>query len=375
MTTPKFISAGYVSLDITPTFPNNKCSSKDLFRPGALAEIQRATIAVGGSVSNTGLALHKFGADTTLIAKIGHDDFGTMIVERYKKVGVNPQFVVSEQDETGYTIAIAPPGHDRTFLADPGANNTMVASDIPDETLQKASFFHFGYPTLMKRFYQNNGRETIALYRRAKKYGLVTSLDLTVVDKESMAAKENWPVIFQKLLPYVDFFTPSFEEICMLIMPSHYHTLLERAAGDDICRHLSLSEDVRPLADALLSLGCKAVLIKCGASGIYLRTADQDVMNQLNGTFNADGWGNQDYFADSFKPYRIVSGTGAGDTAIAAFLYSVAEGYSPKECVDNAAGTGAMNITECDSLSGLLPIADLMKKIRSGWERQHMIKA
>ena len=181
MTTPKFISAGYVSLDITPTFPNNKCSSKDLFRPGALAEIQRATIAVGGSVSNTGLALHKFGADTTLIAKIGHDDFGTMIVERYKKVGVNPQFVVSEQDETGYTIAIAPPGHDRTFLADPGANNTMVASDIPDATLQNASFFHFGYPTLMKRFYQNNGRETIALYRRAKKYGLVTSLDLTEV--------------------------------------------------------------------------------------------------------------------------------------------------------------------------------------------------
>lgn len=375
MTAPKFISAGYVSLDITPTFPDGNCSSKELFRPGALAEIQRATIAVGGSVSNTGLALHKFGADTTLIAKIGHDDFGSMIVERYKKFGVDPSFIVSEKDETGYTIAIAPPGHDRTFLADPGANNTMIASDIPDEVLQRSSFFHFGYPTLMKGFYQNNGEETITLYRRAKTYGLVTSLDLTVVDRKSMAAKEDWPTIFQKLLPYVDFFTPSFEEICMLVMPYHYQSLLEKAEGDDICSHLSLSEDIRPLADVLLSLGCKAVLLKCGAAGIYLKTTDQDVMNQLNGIFNTDGWGNQDYFADSFKPYRIVSGTGAGDTAIAAFLYSVAQGYSPKECVDNAAGTGAMNITEYDSLSGLIPIADLMKKIRSGWERQHMIKA
>jgi hypothetical protein len=39
--------------------------------------------------------------------------------------------VVSENDVTSYTIAISPPGVDRTFLHCPGANQTFRADDVP----------------------------------------------------------------------------------------------------------------------------------------------------------------------------------------------------------------------------------------------------
>lgn len=44
------------------------------------------------------------------------------------------------------------------------------------------------------------------------------------------------------------------------------------------------------------------------------------------------------------------------------------------DAVKNAAATGAMNLTEYDSLSGLLPIEALRRRIDGGWERQHLIR-
>lgn len=379
MSQPKIVSSGYVSLDITPAFPaeGKKRSFKEIIRPGKLVEVGKATIAPGGSVSNTGLALHLFGVNTVLIGKIGNDNFGRILLSEYQRLGANPHFVVSEEDETSYTVAIAPPGFDRIFFADSGANNTMTADDIDLGDFADAQIFHFGYPTLMRRFFQHGGEESIRLYKKVKEAGLITSLDTTMVDEEAPAGKENWQEIFQRLLPYVDFFTPSFEEICALILPDHYAALLKEAGDDDICLHLSISRDLVPLADKLLEMGAKAVLLKCGAAGMFLKTKGQEDMEAVfaNGRISttAKVWANQTMFQKSFKPDRIASGTGAGDTAIAAFLYSLAKGFEPRTCLENAAGTGAMNITRYDSLSGLLPIPELMQRIRDGWETQDFI--
>lgn len=374
MAEPKMTSAGYIALDITPTFPKGRKqkSLKEILRPGSLVEVGEAKIAVGGSVSNTGLALYKFGADTKLIAKIGKDNFGSVIVEEYRKHGVEPSFIISEEDSTSYTLAIAPPGCDRIFLTDPGANNTLNAQEILD-SLEDTEYFHFGYPTIMKKFFEDGGRETERLFRHAKGRGMVTSLDLTVVDQDSLAGQQDWKAIFRKVLPYVDFFVPSFEESCALFLPEKCEELRALSDGDDLCLHLSLGKDVKPLAEEIMKYGCKGVLIKCGAAGLYLKTGDQALMDKVGGAFKKEGWGSVDYFAESYVPDRIASGTGAGDTAIAAFLYSMAKGFTPEECANHAAGTGAMNITEYDSLSGILPIPELMKKIASGWERQHLI--
>ena len=372
----KIAAAGYVSLDITPTFPDTgqKYPLSEVLIPGKLIEVGQPTIAVGGSVSNTGLALHKFGAETLLLTKIGNDSFGGLVLEQYCKNSADiSNIVISDGSSTSYTIALAVPGNDRVFLADPGANNEFSTKDINFDALRDLSIFHFGYPTLMKCFYKNDGDELVSLFKKLKSMGIITSMDIAMVDPLSESGRQNWPLIFEKVLPYVDIFTPSFEELLFLLDRNKYEEIKKRSGNDDICRYLSLENDIIPLSDKALSLGCKMIFLKCGAPGMYLKTRSKDNLKSLSSVFDSS-WADLSIFEKSYVPDRICSGTGAGDTSIAAFLYSISIGRSPEQCLHNAAATGAMNLTAYDSLSGLLPIDELEKKIENGWEKLDLLR-
>jgi len=92
--------------------------------------------------------------------------------------------------------------------------------------------------------------------------------------------------------------------------------------------HLSLSEDIVPMSEKVINLGCKGVLIKVGAAGMYLMTSDSNRMNELDGKISIEKWSNKRIFQNSYTPDRILSGTGAGDTSIAAFIYGICKGRS-----------------------------------------------
>ena len=377
MEEPKIIVAGHVSLDMTPSFPADRGSRKSLndwIRPGKLVNVGKAEMAPGGCVTNTGLALHKFGADVTIVAKVGNDAFGRQIMERYRELGVEPKFIVSEEDNTSYTVVIAPPGCDRCFLHDSAANHSFKSSDLDYEEIGKAQYFHFGYPQIMRQFYRNGARELTEMFRRVKELGLVTSLDAVAIDPDGEAAATDWRQALANTLPYVDFFVPSIEELCFMLDRDRYEEWQRRSGDEDICMDLSLEKDVKPLAEEALSMGCRGILLKCGAAGMYLRTSEEEKMAGIPGLSDPAAWSGLSIFEDSYVPDRILSGTGAGDTSIAAFLYGLSHGFGPEECLQMATGTGASCITEYDALTGLLPIEDLMKKIRGGWQKQHFIK-
>jgi len=370
----RLMTAGYVSLDITPSFPHLKGDKplREVIRPGKLVNTGAAAVACGGAVSNTGIALHRLGADVVLTAKIGDDPFGKMIREEYREAGVQADFIVEEGTETSYTLALAVPGSDRCFLADAGANDTFCPSDLKEEALERIQYFHFGYPTLMRNFYEEGGKALEEMYRHVKSLGIVTSLDVAAVDDDSDAGKADWRAILKRTLPYVDFFVPSIEELCYMLDRERYDRW-QRDFTDDICMHLSLKEDVIPLAGKALALGCRAILLKCGAAGMYLATSSQEQMNRISEHFRPDGWGDLAIFEDSYVPSRIRSGTGAGDTAIAAFLFGISHGVDPQMCMHMAAGCGALCITEYDAQSGIVSAEKLTEKIRAGWAKQHLI--
>ena len=76
----KIMVAGHISLDITPEFRNSPTQKfSKVLQQGKLTNVGTAQMALGGAVSNTGLALHKLGADVVLTAKIGTDLFGDII--------------------------------------------------------------------------------------------------------------------------------------------------------------------------------------------------------------------------------------------------------------------------------------------------------
>ena len=70
----KVIAAGHICLDITPVFSGKKAERPgDILIPGKLVNVGPADVHTGGAVANTGLAMKFFGADVSLMGKIGND--------------------------------------------------------------------------------------------------------------------------------------------------------------------------------------------------------------------------------------------------------------------------------------------------------------
>ena len=124
--------------------------------------------------------------------------------------GGDEGLITDAGSDTSYSVVIAPAGTDRIFLHNPGANNSFSAGDIDSRALEGAAWFHFGYPPIMRRMFASGGEELELVFRKAREAGCVTSLDMAAVDPASEAGKAPWEDILRRVLPYVDFFVPSW---------------------------------------------------------------------------------------------------------------------------------------------------------------------
>ena len=364
----KIISAGHICLDITPVFRPDRQYDKlsSLLIPGRLIQMEAADVHTGGSVANTGLALRLLGCDVTLMGKVGDDSIGSMIRSILARYGAGG-LLVDPESSTSYTVVLAVPGLDRVFLHNPGANDTFTGADIPEEALEDAVLFHFGYPPLMKHMWENDGEELVALFQRLKQKNIATSLDLAAVDPDSPAGSADWMKILSRVLPYVDFFVPSFDELCWIMDRERFSRL---TAGDkDITDGLDMEAEAMPLAEKLIGLGGRVVVIKCGTSGMLLRSADRAAVSGIGARLELDRelWSCRTILQPCFRADIVRSATGAGDTSIAAFLAAVLSGRQPADCLALASAEGACCVTTYDALSGLKPLDELEKRIRRGW--------
>lgn len=373
----KIIAAGHICLDITPIFTGEKVDNlTDILAPGKLIQMGSVDVHTGGSVANTGLAMKLLGANVSLMGKIGRDSFGEMVLNILKKYDAQDGMIISDTESTSYSVVLAVPGIDRIFLHNPGANNTFCASDIPEDVLAETALFHFGYPPLMASMYEAEGAQLTAMMKRIKTADVATSLDLAAVDADSKAGRADWNNILKKVLPYIDFFVPSVEELCYMIDRDRFREWNERAAGGDVTEILDIDRDVRPLADKCMEYGAKILLIKCGAPGLYYRSASKEILQGIGrkAELDTDLLADREGFEISYVPDVVLSGTGAGDTSIAAFLTAILDGYTLEDGVRLAAATGASCVAAYDALSGLLPFDKLEQKITAGWRKRDVGK-
>lgn len=371
MKTKKAIAAGHICIDITPVFPEKKVSDVNkILSPGKLIQMEGVDIHTGGSVANTGLAMKILGTDVSLMGKVGNDELGALILDILKKYDAEGGMIVDKNAQTSYSVVLAVPGIDRIFLHAPGANDTFCYDDMDFGQIGQADLFHFGYPTIMKNMYENNGEELVRILKQVKECGAAVSLDMSAIDASSAAAKEDWILILSKVLPYVDFFVPSVEELCFMIDRTRYEQWEMRAAGRDVTEVLGL-DDIKPLADKVIEMGARVALIKCGAPGMYYKTASKEMLAPLceKLELKAEEWAGKEGFEKSYQPDVVLSGTGAGDTSIAAFLCSVLKESSLEEALQMATATGASCVAAYDALSGLKSLEELKAKIAAGWAK------
>ncbi len=361
------VVAGHICLDITPKFSMN-ISYKEIssvFIPGKLINVDKAIISTGGAVPNTGLALSKLGAEVSLIGKIGDDLFGKGIVNVLKKSADMSGMSIVKGENSSYTVVIAVPGTDRIFLHYPGTNNTFGYDDVNFEIVKKAKLFHLGYPSLMKRLYSDNGAELIRIFKQVKSLGITTSLDMSLPDPNSEYGKVNWLSILNKLLPYVDIFLPSFEEIAYMLARKKYDSLKKRAGKNDINDYFTAG-DLSELSSLILEYGCRIVVLKCSHRGIYARTAGKGFSDNIGKTKPGDtsNWSSRELWAPSYHIEKIASATGSGDSAIAGFLMAFQKGETIEGAVNTANAVGAQSLSAYDAAGGIGNWADIQKMVK-----------
>ena len=365
------IVAGHICLDIIPQLTGiSREAFERSFTPGHLVECGPTALSTGGAVSNVGLALHRLGIPTRLMGKIGPDLFGQAVCQivEARGAGLVDGMIVDPSAATSYSVCINPPEVDRIFLHYPGPNDTFSAADVRYDLTASAQLFHLGYPPIMRRMIENDGAELIAIMRRVRADGVTTSLDMTFPDPSAPAGRADWVKILRGVLPYVDIFLPSIEEILFMLRRATYGELRARF-GADLLQGIT-PELLSSLSDELLGLGVKIVGLKLGERGFYLRTAARATMTGMGRAAPADlaTWADQELWAPCFR-VEVVGTTGAGDAAIAGFIAGLLRGFSPAAALTVAVAAGACNVEAADALSGIRPWDEMLGRIAAGWPR------
>jgi len=365
----RIVVAGHVCLDVIPTFSKRSDGESPEIRPGHLIHVGPAVRSTGGAVSNTGLALHRLGASVRLVGKIGEDLFGDEILRQFRLQSpeLADGMVRVPNETTSYSIVINPPGIDRTFLHCPGANDTFAAADVKPESLAGADLFHFGYPPLMRTIREDDGKELVELLKQVREHGLTVSLDLCMVDPHSETGRVDWKAVFANVLPHVDFFCPSVDELLFMLNRPVY----ERAEADGgfVARKHVDRPLLQKLASQCLELGAAVVVIKLGDQGLYLKSTTDEARLRSLGRAVPDGtsiWRGLELYTPCYQAH-VVGTTGSGDCTIAGFLAGLVRGDTPEQMMRSAVATGGASVEAPDAVSGVPHWSTLSQRIAAGW--------
>ncbi len=297
-----------------------------------------------------GLALWRLGCPVRLVALVGDDRLGEIVIDCLRALGNQPGVRIVPGQTTSYSVVVAPKDCDRAFLHCAGANTVFISKDVRDEDLHGAGWFHFGYPPLLPAISADGGKELAIVFQRAKASGLRTSLDFCTIG--SAAAEIDWRTVLQNCARSVTLFAPSIEELRVALREP------PRPDGD--------IADVRSLAQTLIAMRFAIVAIKLGTKGVYLATSD--VGADLETWRLGPEWRARELMAPCFRA-KFVNASGAGDCLIAGFIASVAAGSGPEQALTMAAAAGAASVEAPDASSGVSSIAELQARIAAGWER------
>jgi sugar/nucleoside kinase (ribokinase family) len=349
------MAAGHLCLDLLPSIPDTGTTRLgDLMRPGKLINVGPVTLSTGGCVSNTGIAMKRLGNSVRFCANVGDDDLGRLVIDLLRSNGNAEGITVMSGRASSYTIVIAPPNVDRVFLHNPETNNEFGPESLNAEQIADCRLFHFGYAPLMRRMFEDNGREFQNVLQIAKNAGATTSCDMALPDPDSDGGKANWRAIFENVLPYVDIFVPSLEETFYALHPDKFLEM-KKAHDNDELIHVLTAEDYSRLADEVLAMGPKIVTLKSGSKGFYIKTRSESCFEELGNARPGDpgNWSGRELWAPALAVENFRNANGTGDASIAGFLTAFLRGSTIEDALRIATCCGMQIAESADTTSGL----------------------
>jgi sugar/nucleoside kinase (ribokinase family) len=355
---PSVVVAGHICLDIIPQLPADR--ARRMLRPGSLDLIGPVTLAVGGCVGNTGIALHRLGLRTTLVARVGDDPLGGTLTDLVRRAvpGAAANLIATAGQPTSYSLIFNRAGRDRAIEHFPGVNDTFVADDVPEDLLRDAALLHVGYPPLMAALVADEGRELSSLLRRARAERVATSLDMANANLEADVGSVRWRELLRRVLPDVDVFLPSLAEASRLL-GRRVHRDREGAP---------MLASVGRIADELIDLGVGVAGVKLGEHGLYLRTASAARLAAGSRGLPST-WADRQLYSTVFET-DVVGTAGAGDTTIAGFLFGLLTGMSPGDAITAACAVGGSSTEGPDGTSSVPGWTEIERRLGRGWRRR-----
>ncbi len=351
------VVAGYTGVDLAPAFRAGAepVPLAQLLRPGTLIEVGPLDITPGGVVPNTGLAMGVFGCRVALMGLIGEDRLGDLLLGLLEGRGAALHLRRTSAAGTAYGCVIAPPGADRIFLEYPGGNAIFGADDVDYDLVARSRLFHFGYPPLMPRLCADDGAELAAMLRHVRSLHVATSLDMTLPDPRGPTGSVDWRRLLARVLPHVDLFAPSLEELLAMLAPDEWVRLVAEAGEGDAIALIPESL-CRALADEALALGAAIVFLKAGSRGGYCRSGSlTDLLAATDLSFPVDGATADGLWLPALPvdPARVCNACGAGDAAVAGFLTALLRGEDIATAGRRAMRAGRDSLYGVDTTSGL----------------------
>ena len=249
-------------------------------------------LVLGGSSSIFAFNLARLGAKVGFVGVVGDDFFGTFVTERLRWAGVDVRALRRlRRTKTGLTIWCNQDGR-RAGITYNGTIAMVRASDV-DRELRDARHLHVGSYFLLDKLHPG----AAALFRRAKKLGLTTSLDC------NYDPAETWDSGIREVLKFTDIFFPNEIE----------------------ARRLTNARNVERAAKELSKLA-RITIVKLGGHGALVSTEGKQLR------------------VPAVKA-RVVDTTGAGDSFDAGFLACWFKGGSIEASARAGAVAGARAVS------------------------------
>lgn len=283
----RVIVFGSLNIDLT-------IQSKQIPQAGETIEGEGFMMNAGGKGGNQAVAAAKLGADTSMIACVGEDTFGTQLVDVLKQYQVECTKVQRRNEEqTGIAMIICYE-HDNRILVSSGANHALLPKDV-EKLLEKVG---------------DSGDIFVTQYECRKE---TVSYALKCANAKGMYTIFN-PApakqIPEDLYPIVDLLVVNQTECQFFtgILP----------AEPESCKQAICS---------MKQHGVKNVIITLGELG-SISLIDQKLVQ--------------------IPAYRIpvVDTTAAGDSYIGALAVGISRGWRLQECMEYATKASALAITK-----------------------------
>ena len=99
--------------------------------PGQTVMGKKFMTNFGGKGANQAVAASLLGGDVTFICKVGNDNYGREMIEKFQKDGIDTQYVtVTDLAATGIAVITVDANGENTIVVASGANSLLTSEDI-----------------------------------------------------------------------------------------------------------------------------------------------------------------------------------------------------------------------------------------------------